>query len=164
MNYNSETGLSRDKWVEHQRGQYHLSIQQVEFRNTSSLDGSSSAYVLLNQPMKLQLCLYSMSTIHSLWTSMLWTWHKKTLHSTHCIQPPDLAFMRSRKIYCTHEIEMWLRKHPGCRVSHYQINGLMLKACLQAASAETAVNGFRKLVFFLWTNMRSENMISLFRK
>jgi hypothetical protein len=60
------------------------------------------------------------------------------------MQPLDVAFMRPFETYYTQEIETWLRNHPGRVVTHYQIAGLMGKAYLRTASAETAVSSFRK--------------------
>jgi hypothetical protein len=65
-------------------------------------------------------------------------------HSTHRMQSLDVASMRPFETHCTQEINTWLRNHPGRAVTHYQIAGLMGKAYLRAASAKTAVNGFRK--------------------
>jgi hypothetical protein len=70
------------------------------------------------------------------------------LHSTHRIQPLDVALMRHFKTYYTQGIGTWLRNHPGCTVTHCKISGLMGKAELWADFTETALNHFRKICFF----------------
>ncbi|KAI4455497.1 hypothetical protein MML48_9g00014898 [Holotrichia oblita] len=65
-------------------------------------------------------------------------------HSTHRMQPLDLAFMGPLKTYYSQEIENWLRHNPGRVVTSYQICELLGKAYVRCATAEIAINGFRK--------------------
>lgn len=65
-------------------------------------------------------------------------------HSTHKIQPLDLAFMGPFKTYYSQEIETWLKNHVGRNVSVYQIGELLGRSYLKAATAEVSVHGFRK--------------------
>lgn len=65
-------------------------------------------------------------------------------HSTHKIQPLDVAFMGPLKTYYCKEIETWLKANPGRTVSPYQIASLFGKAYSRAASMEISINGFRK--------------------
>lgn len=65
-------------------------------------------------------------------------------HSTHKIQPLDVAFMGPFKTYYCQEIEKWLRENPGRTISPYQIASLMGKAYLRTASMEVSTHGFEK--------------------
>nr|CAH7753508.1 unnamed protein product [Callosobruchus chinensis] len=69
-------------------------------------------------------------------------------HSTHKLQPLDVAFMSPFKTYYAIEIETWLKGNPGMVVTAYQIGELMGKAYLRAASCEVAANGFRACGIF----------------
>jgi hypothetical protein len=65
-------------------------------------------------------------------------------HSTHKMQPLDVAFMSPFKTYYAQEITNWLRQNPGRVVTVYQIGELFSKAYMRAATLETAIHGFRK--------------------
>lgn len=69
-------------------------------------------------------------------------------HAMHKMQPLDIAFMSPLKTYCAQAIERWLRTNVGRIVTIYQVGELFGKAQLEAATAETAVNGFRKTGLF----------------
>lgn len=69
-------------------------------------------------------------------------------HSTHKMQPLDLAFMGPLKTYYSQEIENWLRNNPGRVVTSYQVCELLGKAYVRCATAEIAINGFRKSGIF----------------
>uniref|UniRef100_A0A1Y1N7V7 DDE-1 domain-containing protein n=1 Tax=Photinus pyralis TaxID=7054 RepID=A0A1Y1N7V7_PHOPY len=69
-------------------------------------------------------------------------------HSTHKLQPLDVAFMSPFKTYYAQAIERWLKHNPGRLVTAYQIAELMGESYLRAASVEVAVNGFRKCGIF----------------
>ncbi|XP_050306291.1 uncharacterized protein LOC126743304 [Anthonomus grandis grandis] len=64
-------------------------------------------------------------------------------HSTHKIQPLDVAFMSPFKIYYALEIESWLKNNPGRVVTHYQVAELLGRAQLRAASCLENVEFFR---------------------
>lgn len=65
-------------------------------------------------------------------------------HSTHRMQPLDVAFMSPFKTYYTQEITNWLRLNPGRVVTGFQVGELFGKAYIKAATMETAINGFKK--------------------
>lgn len=69
-------------------------------------------------------------------------------HSTHRMQPLDVAFMSPFKTFYAQEITNWLRLHPGRVVTTYQIGELFGKAYVRAATMETAINGFKKTGMF----------------
>lgn len=69
-------------------------------------------------------------------------------HSTHKMQPLDVAFMGPLKTFYAQEIESWLRNNPGRVVTVYQISEILGKAYVRAATAEAAANGFRKTGLF----------------
>jgi len=63
-------------------------------------------------------------------------------HTTHRMQPLDVAFFRPLSTYYAQEADMWMRKNPGRPLSHFQVCQLFGKAYARAASMETAINGF----------------------
>lgn len=65
-------------------------------------------------------------------------------HSSHKMQPLDVAFMKPFKTFYAQEIEMWLRGHMGRTVTIYQIGELFGKAYMKAANAQIAAKGFEK--------------------
>jgi hypothetical protein len=75
-------------------------------------------------------------------------------HSTHRMQPLDLAFMGPLKCCYAQDIERWLRAHAGRVVTIYQPGELrrIWKRRHEAATAENAASGFRKLGHYPCTN------------
>ncbi|KAJ4446410.1 hypothetical protein ANN_13106 [Periplaneta americana] len=65
-------------------------------------------------------------------------------HSSHKMQPLDLAFMKPLKTFYCQEIESWLKNNFPRTVTIRQVGKLFGNAYLRAATVETAVNGFRK--------------------
>lgn len=65
-------------------------------------------------------------------------------HSTHKLQPLDVAFMAPFKKAYSNEIENWLDAHPFRAITVYQVGGLFGRAYMRVATVETAVNGFAK--------------------
>nr|XP_047124214.1 uncharacterized protein LOC124806949 [Hydra vulgaris] len=65
-------------------------------------------------------------------------------HCSHRLQPLDVSLMKPLSTYYTQEVEKWLLVHPGRIVTTLQLPALFREAYLRAASALTAVNGFRK--------------------
>jgi hypothetical protein len=65
-------------------------------------------------------------------------------HSSHKMQPLDLAFMKPLKIFYCQEIELWLKNNFPPTVTICQVGKLFGSAYLRAATVETAINGFRK--------------------
>jgi len=45
-------------------------------------------------------------------------------HYTHRMQPLDVGFMKPVMTFYTQEVEKWLRSHPGCIVTMYQVGEL----------------------------------------
>jgi hypothetical protein len=69
-------------------------------------------------------------------------------HCSHRLQPLDVSFMKPLSTFYTQEVEKWLHNHTGRVVTIQQLPSLFRKAYLRAASALTAVNGFRKTGIF----------------
>ena len=65
-------------------------------------------------------------------------------HCTNRLQPLDVSFMKPLSCYYDEAVRIWLRSHPGRVVTIHQIALLFRGAYLKAATAITAVNGFRK--------------------
>lgn len=65
-------------------------------------------------------------------------------HTTHRLQPLDVAFMKPVSTYYDQAVTSWLRSNPGLVVSTRQVAELFGKAFIQSATMSTAVNGFKK--------------------
>ena len=65
-------------------------------------------------------------------------------HCSHRLQPLDISFVKPMNTFYSHEVEKWLRIHPGRVVTIHQVPSLFRHAYLRAACAITAVNGFKK--------------------
>jgi DDE superfamily endonuclease len=65
-------------------------------------------------------------------------------HCSHRLQPLDVSFMKPLNTFYAQEVERWLLNHPGRVVTVQNLPELFGAAYLKAASALTAVNGFRK--------------------
>jgi hypothetical protein len=65
-------------------------------------------------------------------------------HTTHKMQPLDLAFMGPLKCYYAQGIERWLRAHPGKVMTLYQVGELFEKAYMRASTVENFACSFRK--------------------
>jgi hypothetical protein len=109
-----------------------------------------------------------MDTIGTLRICMLLIWREKATF------PCDPSFCLSKsatlwllwghlKPATLKGIDMWLRNDPECTVNHYQIAKLTRMAYLRAASAETALNCFRKTGTFPMNKNVFREIISLFR-
>lgn len=65
-------------------------------------------------------------------------------HSTHRLQPLDVAFMKPFKTFYNQEIEKWISCNAGNTiVSQYEVAELMGKAYIRAATMSNAMSGFR---------------------
>lgn len=64
-------------------------------------------------------------------------------HTTHRLQPLDVAFFKPLGVYYIQAIEKWLRTNVGCTVGQYQISQLLGEAYGRAATIETAISCFR---------------------
>ena len=65
-------------------------------------------------------------------------------HTTHRLQPLDVAFMKPLSTYYDQAVNSWLRSNPGLVVTSRQVAELFGKAFIQAATMTTSVNAFRK--------------------
>jgi hypothetical protein len=65
-------------------------------------------------------------------------------HCTHKLQPLDVTFNKPLSDWYSHEVNVWMRQHPGRAVTQHDVGRLFGKAYLKACSMETAINGFRK--------------------
>lgn len=65
-------------------------------------------------------------------------------HTTHRLQPLDVAVFKPLELYYTEANEKWLRCHPGLTVSQYQVAQLLGDAYARAAVMANAMSGFRK--------------------
>lgn len=64
-------------------------------------------------------------------------------HTTHKLQPLDVAFFKPLETFYTQEIEMWLRSNPGLCVTQKQVTQLLANAYARAATLQSAYGGFR---------------------
>ena len=64
-------------------------------------------------------------------------------HSTHKMQPLDIAFMKPFKTFYNQETEKWISRNEGRAVTQYEISELMGKAYIRAATMSNALSGFR---------------------
>lgn len=69
-------------------------------------------------------------------------------HSSHRIQPLDVAFMAPLSQYYSTEVKHWLRMNYPRMVTEYQVPELFGTAYMKAAVMLTAVNGYRKTGIF----------------
>jgi len=64
-------------------------------------------------------------------------------HTTHRLQPLDVAFFGPLGTYYDEAGRTWMRQHPGRAVTSWQVAELFGSAYCKAASVGTAVSGFR---------------------
>lgn len=64
-------------------------------------------------------------------------------HTTHRLQPLDVAFFKPLNTYYSDDIEKWLRANPGRCITQAKVAMLFGTAYGRAASVSTAVNAFR---------------------
>ena len=69
-------------------------------------------------------------------------------HCSHKMQPLDASFMKPLSIYYDQELEKWLCNHLGRVVTTFQVAELFGIAYTKAATAQTAINGFKKTGLF----------------
>jgi len=63
-------------------------------------------------------------------------------HSTHQMQPLDRSIFGPLKNAYNVECDKWMVRHPGRRISQYDVGELFKEAYLKAASMKNAVSGF----------------------
>lgn len=63
-------------------------------------------------------------------------------HTTHRLQPLDVAFFGPLGTYYDEAARTWMRQHPGRAVTSWQVAELFGSAYCKAASVGTAVSGF----------------------
>jgi hypothetical protein len=64
-------------------------------------------------------------------------------HTTHRLQPLDVAFFKPLQSYCVHAQEKWLRANVGKTISEYHVASLFSEAYGRAATVKTAASAFR---------------------
>ena len=64
-------------------------------------------------------------------------------HTSHRLQPLDLTFFGPLKAAYNREVDKWMTRYPGRRVTDYDLCELFTPAYQRVASIEKAVNGFR---------------------
>jgi len=64
-------------------------------------------------------------------------------HTSHRLQPLDLTFFGPLKKAYNREVDKWMTRYPGRRVTDYDLCELFTPAYQRAASIEKAVNGFK---------------------
>ncbi|KAJ3638956.1 hypothetical protein MTP99_002284 [Tenebrio molitor] len=60
------------------------------------------------------------------------------------MQPLDVSFMGPLTTFYTQEVEIWLRNHPGRRITINEVGSLFAKAYLRGSTPLNAINGFKK--------------------
>lgn len=64
-------------------------------------------------------------------------------HTTHRLQPLDVAFFKPLETYYSQAAEKWLRMNLGLCVTQYQVTQLLGEAYARAASVQNAMSAFR---------------------
>uniref|UniRef100_A0A6M2DMK8 Putative mariner-21 hm n=1 Tax=Xenopsylla cheopis TaxID=163159 RepID=A0A6M2DMK8_XENCH len=64
-------------------------------------------------------------------------------HTTHKLQPLDRTFMKPFKNAYSQQCDLWMRTNAGCRLTDYDIAGLVTEAFIKVARLEIAVSGFK---------------------
>ena len=64
-------------------------------------------------------------------------------HTTHRMQPLDIAVYRALRIFFEQEISAFQKQHIGRMIKQHDIAKLLTPAYLKAASAQNAVSGFK---------------------
>lgn len=70
-------------------------------------------------------------------------------HTTHRVQPMDMAFFRPMSSFFTEEIGKWLRANPGRYVARTKVAVIFGYAYGKAASVATAISAFRSIGIWL---------------
>jgi len=64
-------------------------------------------------------------------------------HTTHRLQPLDVTFFGPLKTFYSQSCDAWMTRNPGCAITEHHVASLVCVPYLRAATAATAVNGFR---------------------
>ncbi|XP_045539956.1 uncharacterized protein LOC106708676 isoform X1 [Papilio machaon] len=64
-------------------------------------------------------------------------------HTTHKLQPLDRTFMKPFKDAYSQQCDLWMRTNAGCRITDYDIAGLVKEAFIKVARLDIAVSGFK---------------------
>ncbi|KAB0803737.1 hypothetical protein PPYR_00707 [Photinus pyralis] len=65
-------------------------------------------------------------------------------HTTHRLQPLDVAVFKPLEGYYNQAVEKWMREHAGLGVTQFQVAQILGEAYPRAATIANAINGFRK--------------------
>jgi len=81
-------------------------------------------------------------------------WHNDVVLATTHETPPLASGCRFLQATADDRyIDCWLKSHPGCIFSEYQVGEAFTEAYGKAGSIETITNSFRSVGFGLWTEM-----------
>ena len=69
-------------------------------------------------------------------------------HCTHAMQPLDVVFYGPMKTFYNQECDRWMARHPGMRITDYEVAGLFNGAYIRTASVQKATNGFKACGIF----------------
>lgn len=69
-------------------------------------------------------------------------------HTTHCLQPLDVSFMRPLSIYYSQQLNYFLLNHSGRIVGLHQISAIFDEAYMKATTVKNAFSGFSKTGIF----------------
>ena len=69
-------------------------------------------------------------------------------HTSHRLQPLDVTFFGPLKTFYNREIDHWMLRNPGKRVSDYDIVDIFRPAYLKATTPEKGIHGFEKTGIF----------------
>ncbi|CAH1971052.1 unnamed protein product [Acanthoscelides obtectus] len=65
-------------------------------------------------------------------------------HTTHCLQPLDVAVFKPFQVYYDQSVEKWLREHPGRTIGQFQVARLIGEGYGKGACVANAISGFKK--------------------
>jgi hypothetical protein len=66
-------------------------------------------------------------------------------HTTHCLQPLDVGFLKPHSVYFNQPCDKWMRQHPMRTITPFQTSELLGEAYGRAASVANAVSGFARI-------------------
>ncbi|XP_045773169.1 MFS-type transporter clz9-like [Maniola jurtina] len=64
-------------------------------------------------------------------------------HTSHYLQPLDVAVFKSLKTYFYESCRLWMKQHPGRRLTRHQFGSLLNQAWGKSATSDNATSGFR---------------------
>lgn len=73
-------------------------------------------------------------------------------HTSHRLQPLDVAFMYPLSSYYSQGVQNWLRNNPGKVVTIHEVSTIFGQAYMRAATIENALSGFKQTGIFPYDN------------